>query len=203
MRRVAPIGAVIAATLILAACGGGSSSSTTSDPTPGTSPATKPSRAAERRAEAERRLAGRAAPFVAPESDNTIPTFGTEADAKERAAAESNLRAYLRARAAEDWEAACRLLAKGVREGYEKLGTSSSKGDRPSCAEVLPALSKGTDLSDPLTGRLLSLRVKGIHAFALFYGPGRRQYMVPMNLEDGRWRPTQAAAIPYPPGAGG
>ncbi len=196
--------------LTLAACGGGSSSSTStqaaSEPAPApsaTAPTQKPSKAALRQAEAERRAAGRAAPFVAPDSDNSVPTFGTEAGAGERAGAEADLRAYLRARAAGDWASACRLLARSVREGYEKLGSSSSKGVRPSCAKVLAALSKGADLSDPLTGRLLSLRVQGKNAFALFYGPGHQQYMVPMNLEGGQWRPTQAVAIEYPPGAGG
>ena len=210
LRRVATIGAVVATMLTLAACGGGSSSSTTSssasEPAPGPSaaaPAQKPTKAALQQAEAERKVAGRAAPFVAPEADNSVPTFGTEAGAGERAEAEANLRAYLRARAAEDWASACRLLATSVREGYEKLGSSSSKGARPSCAVVLPALSKGADLTDPLTGHLLSLRVQGTNAFALFYGPGHQQYMVPMNLENGQWRPTQATAIEYPPGASG
>jgi hypothetical protein len=210
MRRVAALGAVVAALLALAACGGGSSSSTTtqpvSDPAPGPSNAAsahKSREAAERKATAERKAAGRAASFVRPEYDNSIPTFGTEAGAGERAEAERDLSAYLRARAAEDWAGACRLLARNVREGYEKLGSSSSKGGSPRCVEVLPALSKGADLTDPLTGRLISLRVHGDNAFALFYGPGRRQYVVPMNLEHGRWRPTQAAPVSYPPGASG
>jgi hypothetical protein len=210
MRRVAAIGAVVAALLGLAACGGGSSSSTTtsaaSDPAPrpaAATPTQKPSKAAQEQAKAERKAAGRAAPFVAPESDNSVPTFGEEAGAGERAGAEANLSAYLRARAAGEWAKACSLLATGVREGYEKLGASSSKGASPSCAAVLPALSKGADLTDPLTGHLLSLRVHGANAFALFYGPGHQQYMVPMNLEGAQWRPTQAAAIAYPPGASG
>jgi hypothetical protein len=204
--RVATIGAVVAAMLGLAACGGGSSSSTTTQAASGPAPrpsARKPSKTALQQAKAERKVAGRAAPFVAPESDNSVPTFGKEAGAGERAEAEADLSAYLRARAAEDWASACRLLAGSVREGYEKLGASSSKGGRRSCAAVLPALSKGADLTDPLTGRLLSLRVHGANAFALFYGPGHQQYMVPMNLENGQWRPTQAAAIAYPPGASG
>jgi hypothetical protein len=57
------------------------------------------------------------------------------------------------------------------------------------------------DLADPLTAGLLSLRVHGAHAFALFYGPGHQQYIVPMNREAGAWRPTQLTPIAYPPGA--
>jgi hypothetical protein len=208
--RSRPLLALLLAVLsvaVLAACGGGSSTSTTtspaSDPSPSPSPAPptqKPTQAAQEQANAERRIAGRAAPFVAPESDNSVPTFGKEAGAGERSEAEANLSAYLRARSAEDWASACDQLAKSVREGYEKLGSSSSKAKAPGCPEVLAALSNEVDLSDPLTGHLLSLRVHGDNAFALFYGPGHQQYMVPMNLEGGQWRPTQAAPIPYPPG---
>ena len=206
----------------LAACGGGGSSSsstaststapqaTTSSTSTGPSATTpsapagapKPSAAAvASETAADRRAAGRAAPFVKPEADNSVPTFGSEATASDRAQAEATLKAYLQARAREDWASACAQLAKPTRQGYEKLATSSSKGKAPSCAQVLAAFSKGADLSDPLTGALVSLRVHGQNAFALFYGPGHQQYMVPMNREAGEWKPTQAAAIAYPPGA--
>jgi hypothetical protein len=203
---------VLLAALGLTACGGGGSSSTgasssTTASDSSTSTAAPPAFLSHSEASAktatERHEAGRAAPFVAPESDNSVPTFGAEAASSQRSQAEVALKAYLQARAHEDWASACRLLAKGVREGYEKLAASSSKNARPSCADVLPALSKGADLSDPLTGHLLSLRVHGINAFALFYGPHHQQYMVPMNREAGQWRPTQASPIAYPPGAPG
>lgn len=205
------LGLVLASLLSLAfsACGGGGSSSPGTNPgtASGSSTTTAAPPAFLKHAEAgavtaaERRRAGRAAPFVAPEADNSVPTFGSEAGASERDQAEASLKAYLRARAAEDWASACRGLAQSVRQGYEKLGSSSTKATAPSCAQVLAALSKGADLSDPLTGPLLSLRVHGANAFALFYGPGHQQYMVPMNREGGGWRPTQAAPIAYPPGA--
>jgi hypothetical protein len=193
----------------LAACGGGGSSSSGSSTaaTSGSSTSTAAPPAFLEHAEAsaktaaDRRKAGRAAPFVAPKSDNSVPTFGSEAGASERDQAEAALKAYLQARAREDWASACRGLAKPTREGYEKLASSSAKAKAPGCAQVLAALSKGADLSDPLTGPLLSLRVHGANAFALFYGPHHQQYMVPMNREAGEWRPTQASPIAYPPGA--
>jgi hypothetical protein len=194
----------------LAACGGEGSSSTTSTAT-STSSSSEPGLKAKggsvtfgkahpretAATRAERRRAGRAAPFVKPKADNSVPTFGSEAGASERVQAEANLKAYLQARKREDWASACRELAKPTRQGYEKLAKRKGLG----CAQVLTALSKGADLSDPLTGHLLALRVQGINAFALFYGPGHQQYMVPMNREAGEWRPTQAAPITYPPGA--
>jgi hypothetical protein len=202
MRRVAVIAAVVAALLALVACGGSSTSTTSSaanDPAPSPAPTQKPSKAAQEQAKVERRIAGRAAPFVAPESDNSVPTFGTEARGAERAEAEASLKRYLRARENEDWAGACRGLAKPTRQGFEKLGRSAAGG----CASTLAALSKGADLSDPLTGSLLSLRIHGENAFALFYGPGHQQYFMPLLREAGAWKPTQVAAIAYPPGASG
>ena len=197
----------------LAACGGGGSSSagssssaaaSDSSTTTATPPAFLSHAEAGAKTAAERRKAGRAAPFVAPESDNSVPTFGAEAGASQRSEAEANLRAYLAARAAHNWAKACAYLATSVRQGYEKLASASAKsGAKPTCARLLPVsapISAGVP-ADPLTGHLLSLRVHGANAFALFYGPGRQQYVVPMNREAGGWRPTQAAPIAYPPGA--
>jgi hypothetical protein len=147
------------------------------------------------------RFERRVAPFVAVDSDNSVPTFGNEADTAERERAEASLKAYLRARARRDWAGVCQGLAAPTRKRYVELG-ASAKAVAPRCAQVLATLSKGTDLSDPLTGALLSLRVHGDNSFALFYGPGRQAYMMPMNREGGSWRPTQLGPIAYPPGAG-
>jgi hypothetical protein len=203
MRGRASLALLAALALGLAACGGGgSSSSSTAASTEASAPATpKPHALSVAELAAERRKAARAASFVAPESDNSVPTFGSEAGTMERDQAETALKDYLRARARGDWASACAYLAAPTRQGYEKLGASSSKASRPGCAEVLAALSKGADLSNPLIGRLLSLRVQEASAFALFYGPHHQQYIVPMNREGNTWRPTQAAPIAYPPGA--
>jgi hypothetical protein len=197
--------------LFLAACGGGgsSSSSTTSTTSSASAAATSPAPAATAKSHApttaelaaQRHAAGHAAPFVKPKADNSVPTFGSEAGTSQRDQAEAALKAYLQARAKANWPTACRYLAASTRQGFEKLAKSSAKAKVSGCAPILAALSKGADLSDPLTGSLVSLRVQGANAFALFYGPGHQQYMVPMNREGGQWRPTQAAPIAYPPGA--
>jgi hypothetical protein len=187
----------------LVACGGGGDSSTvasdssTAAPPP---PAFLAHAGASAKTATERRQAGPAASFVKAKADNSVPTFGSQAGAPQRDQAEAALKAYLRAREREDWASACRELAAPTRQGYEKLARSS-KAKAGGCAPILAALSKGADLSDPFTGHLVSLRIKGPHAFALFYGPHHQQYIVPMNREGGQWRPTQAGPIAYPPGA--
>ena len=52
------------------------------------------------------------------------------------------------------------------------------------------------DRANPLIGGLASLRVKGDKAFALFYGPHRQQYMVPMVREAGSWKANQDPTDP-------
>jgi hypothetical protein len=194
--------------LCLSACGGGSSSSSTTSSAASTSTATtttpataKPHAPTAAELAAERRKAGPAASFVKAKADNSVPTFGSEAGASQRDQAEAALKAYLSARAKADWASACRYLAASTRQGFEKLAKSSAKAKVSGCAPILAALSKEADLSDPLTGPLISLRVHGDNAFALFYGPHHQQYIVPMNREAGAWRLTQTAAIAYPPGA--
>jgi hypothetical protein len=216
MRPLLPIVALCAllASAGLVACGGGgggsaSSSSASTAATSGSSSSTASAAPpaflghaeAAAKTAAERRRAGRAGAFVKPRADNSVPTFGSEAGTSERARAEAALKAYLRARAKADWPSACRHLAASTRQGFEKLAKSSSKAKALGCAQILKALSKGADLSDPLIGGVLSLRVQGANAFALFYGPHRQRYIVPMAKEGNAWRLTQSAPIAYPPGA--
>jgi hypothetical protein len=195
-RLISSVLVVAISALTLTACGGGSSSST---PTPATtSPSPRPTDPAQVRA--QRRQAGAAAAFVIAGADNSVPTFGSQAGAAERGAAETSLGRYLGARQRGDWPAACRLLARMTRQGFAKLARS---GKAKGCAPVLAALSKESDLADPLIGGLLSLRVRGDNAFALFYGPGHQQYFVPLLREGGTWKPTQPTPLEYPPATTG
>jgi hypothetical protein len=213
------------AALGLGACGGGegSTSSSAPPPSPGrpatttsTAPREEP-RAAKPTAKAShppslaqtesspaaaRHSAGKAAPFLVPQGDNSIPTFGSESTDSDRGRAEAALRAYLTARAKGDWQAACAGLAATTRQGIERLGGASKKG----CAALYAALSSRIPAAAraiPLTGALVSLRVKGRSGFALFYGPRGKaeKYVMPMAREGGAWRVTQLAPIRYPLGA--
>lgn len=196
--RCAPAiaGVLAACALGLGACG----SSTASTGASGGGPATvgnahSPKTAATR---TERLQAGRAAPFVAAEADNSIPTFGAEAARSDRAAAEARLQAYLGARAEGDWPAACSGLSAALVRQIEVLG------DGKRCAAAYAALAGGAGAAaraNPLKGRLLSLRVKGPGGFALFYGPGKQEYVMPMAREGGAWKITQVAPVAYPLGS--
>ena len=55
--------------------------------------------------------------------------------------------------------------------------------------------------SNPLRSGLAAFRVEGDKAFALFYGPHRQQYMMPMVHERGSWKVNQLDPVTYPPGS--
>ncbi len=180
--RAAFASSAVVLALALAACGG---SSTTASTAPRSSTATAAA-------------AGAAAPFVETNTDNSIPTFGSESRGSARVAAEAALRTYLSARAKGDWGIACAGLAAAVRQQLQ--GLAGGKG----CVAAYPALLKGAPAStraDPLAGPILALRVKGQSGFALFHGPGKKKYVMPMAHESGAWKVTQLAPIAYPLGS--
>lgn len=222
----------VTAMLLLTSCGGGASSSSTSTSTAAPSSAAtatpekgaaakgggnssggagrqKPSEApsgptqAARPSPQEVRKAGRAARFLVPQGDNSVPTYGSEAAASDRHAAEDALASYLEARAREDWSTACGYLAASTRSGLERLAKGAG-GKLKGCGPILKTFSgagSGAALANPLTSGLASLRVKGNNGFALWVGKGGQEYAMPMAHENAGWRVTQLAPLPYPPGS--
>jgi hypothetical protein len=139
-----------------------------------------------------------------PQGDNSVPTYGSEGSAAQRASAEASLRAFLEARARRDWATACRHLAASVRTHLEQLAKGSG-AKTVGCAATMNAFAgsgPAASLADPLTHGLLSLRVKGTSAFALWVGPRGQKYAMPMAREGGAWAVAQIAPLPYPPGSG-
>lgn len=167
-------------------------------------------KAAERRAKGRQRAklrrlarkAGKAAPFLVPVGDNSIPTYGSQAAESQQAAATAALSAYLQARASGDWSGACAQMAATVRKQLALLAGGS--GGASSCAAAYAKLASRIPASaraNPLSGGLTALRVKEGKAFALFYGPKRQQYMMPMVSEAGAWKVNQLEPIPWPIGS--
>jgi hypothetical protein len=205
----------------LAACGGGSSSSSTAStaapsaastatttPPAGANPAGKAAAkpaAGETGGKASRPSppSGPAAAFHTPHGDNSIPNYGAEAPASQRAGATAALRRYLVARAGGEWSTACAYLGGTVRSQLETL-VKASGGKAKGCAAAYAILSAhipAAQRANPLSGALAVLRVKGEKAFALFYGPHNQKYMMPMAREGGAWKVNQIAPVAYPLGA--
>ena len=147
-----------------------------------------------------------AAGFIVAGGDNSIPTYGSESSSQEQTEAAEALTAYLKARAGADWGSACSQLGAPVRSQVEILAAAAGGEESKGCAAALAKITEKApeeEREDPFSGRLAAFRVKGEHAFALFYGPRQQQLMMPMVSEGGGWRMGMFAPVPYPPGVPG
>jgi hypothetical protein len=146
-----------------------------------------------------------AAAFITPQGDNSIPTFGIEADLSVRRSGERALRGYLDARQHSDWARACSFLAETPRRQLLVLASNPTRRVRQ-CSkayEILTAHTSDVTRINPFMVELAAFRVKGLDGFALFFGPGGQKLMIPMVREDGDWKANQVAPIAYPVGSTG
>jgi hypothetical protein len=198
------LSAVLAAGL--AACGGDSgdptSSASTGDstvPAQGSPPATqKPSPAASAEGAGRDELSYS---FRTPGGDNSIQTYGQEADAGERDEATVVLAAYLDSRAKGDWVENCGYLAKAAVAPLRRLAATSPRLKGKGCGELLAELEGRVPASSRvsmLAGPIVSLREEGDHGFALFHGPHGSDYFIPMSKEDGKWKVGALAPSEFP-----
>ncbi len=151
-------------------------------------------------------LSAAASKFIVKGGDNSIPEYGQEAAAADRARAQAALTTFLRARAHEEWSRVCTELTAPTRKQLEQL-LRAAKGKARAihgCAGILAALSgsAAARATPQLTG-VAALRVKGDVAFALFYGPHATKYVMPMRNEGGAWKVSQLTPLPYPLGTPG
>jgi hypothetical protein len=123
--------------------------------------------------------------------DNSIQTFGVEADTAERAQVASLLNAYLHAEAAGRWGAACAHLASMLQQKFATLGNSSPASLGKGCAGGIGTLfSKAPKaiLHSVVPIHVLSLRVSEPRAFVIYRNGAGKAYNLPLIREGGRWR---------------
>jgi hypothetical protein len=129
--------------------------------------------------------------------DNSVQTYGVEAEESARTEAAIALQAYLNARQQEDWASACSALAQRPKEQLEKLTQQlrSQGKDASGCAGAMAAFGQGTGGSsqEPTITEVLSFRgegdVPGDPSYLIFTGPpGSTLYSMPMYLEGGGWK---------------
>jgi hypothetical protein len=131
--------------------------------------------------------------------DNSIQDFGAEASAAERAAAGRVLTAYLRAYASGDAQAACSLLASSATDALERTFAQAGSKAPKGCAAILQAMTGRVPQAArrQLTlVRILSLRVQGDRAFAIYDAADGKAYAIPMARESGSWRVAGLAGSP-------
>lgn len=123
--------------------------------------------------------------------DNSIQSYGVEADGGDRVQAATTAEAYLEAQTDGRWAKACTYLTDKVRTNLEALLSKATRGAKTSCGVAMAAFLKGM----PETSRrasaeisVLSFRIKGGSAFLIFKdGRGKPTEMV-MHREGGSWK---------------
>jgi hypothetical protein len=132
---------------------------------------------------------GGSAQFEAEGGDNSIQEYGSEPSSAEFAEAAAALHAYLDARAAHAWAAACEYLATGMREAL--IQQLASGGGKSSCAAILASLSAGVPdsaLREAAAVDAGALRGEGDSGFLLLHGAHGVDWFVPMAREGGTWK---------------
>ena len=181
----------------LAACGGGDDNSGATQA--GTTPtSTKPAGASTSAPSGAGEKAKGAGVPRSKSGDNSIQGFGSEASATERAAAARALAAFLAAYAKGDGRSACSLLTASARERLGQSFGQAGAGRR--CARTVSEFSSALPAQarrQLRRARLLSLRVKGNRAFAIYDAAQGKPYVAPMAKESGAWR-VGALGSPLP-----
>jgi hypothetical protein len=130
-------------------------------------------------------------------ADDSVQTYGVEADESARTEAATALQAYLNARVEEDWGRLCSYFAQQAKEQLEKFDESPKGQGLSGCAETMKALSQGTPQSqlreEATITEVLSLRgggdISGDPSYLIFTGPpGSTLYSMPMYLQAGAWK---------------
>ncbi len=218
----APLLLVFALLAVLAGCGGGSgSTSTTATPSTATATTQKSQGHKERKSSkqsggAQQKPAAASAPTdpnplpnqgtkaVAPgvptvkHGDNSIQTYGVEADAAERIAATRDVKAFLDAEAAKRWDTACTYLSSSLRDRFAQLVKKQPRAVGRGCGAgmaVLFAKAPEAYLRAAAKIHVLSFRSKGPQAFVVYRSGAGKYYNLPLVREGGEWKLTASAGV--------
>lgn len=193
--------ALISLVLALVGCGGSGDRSGAG--TAAEAPSTAPSvNAGGRRSEAPagQQAQEPAAQFRTPGGDNSIQTFGSEAEGSERQAAAAVVSGFLHSHWDGDTAVECKFLSKVAIESFESVAQQSPKLKGKSCPKLLSGLSAPLppgSRPEAMAGPVASFRVEGDRGFALYHGR-EGDYFVQLVKEDGKWKVATPAAVELP-----
>ena len=146
---------------------------------------------------------GGSAQFATKGGDNSVQDFGQEVGGTDFAQAASALHAFLDARAAGAWDAACAQLSAKVVETLELLAKRSNDLEGAGCPQILAAVSAAGSRqalrAEAEAADAASLRVEGEKAFILYtLGSSDRPFALPMANEGGHWSVAGLAGTQLP-----
>jgi hypothetical protein len=122
--------------------------------------------------------------------------FGEEGSESELEQADEAVSDFLAAHSREDWEAACDLLSQPMLDKLERLATTSTGLDDPSCAAFLDAFAvvsaqEKVESADIEGG---SLRRQGTKGYLIYSGPEEVVYAMPLDQQGDEWRVAAISA---------
>jgi hypothetical protein len=124
--------------------------------------------------------------------DNSLQTFGEDAEGEEREEVVSAMSAYFAALAEGGIEAACPYLVASFRSGGQE-GQDAGSGDCAALARLLSGGPKGALVAEARTGSrstILSVRVEDERAIVMLRTARGELAYFTMQREDGEWRAT-------------
>jgi hypothetical protein len=140
----------------------------------------------------------RSSSFRTPGGDNSIQEYGDEAGAEERAKATKTIATFYSATAGEEWPKVCAILSAKNVKAMELFAKRIPKVKTQDCPGVLAVVNTNAQANPPeaIKGDVVSLRVEGDVAFALYHGRDGKNYAFPVTLEGGEWKLTSLAPTP-------
>ena len=141
---------------------------------------------------------------VPPGGDNSIQTYGEEAESSEEEEITTAMAAFLRAMANRDYPAICEGLSEANRGQLEQLAKLKKELGQD-CPSILKALLVGptSEAQKAAEGTVYQVRVEGENAFVMFTPRGgTASYFVMKHDPDG-WKSTSLSpGVPFNPQTG-
>jgi hypothetical protein len=163
LRRSAPFLALLAA-LLLSACG-----LSDSEPTRATTSSSHSSQG----------------------EDDSLGSFGHEAEGEDKEAILAGEQGYLAALGERDFQAACSHLAKQTADSLLQFAPPELRAE--GCAAVLSkvlAPAAISDAAEQAEGEITAVRLEGDQAFVTYRAPGARLYAFSLVRDEGEWGVT-------------
>lgn len=124
------------------------------------------------------------------QTDSAILDFGEEGGEAELDEGAAAVQAFLTARAAEDWPAACAQIAPAMLAKIEQLAISSTDLEDKSCPSFLGTFTRLStkEREDSATIDAGSLRQRDGTGYLIYYGAGEAVYAMKLSQGEGGWK---------------
>jgi hypothetical protein len=136
--------------------------------------------------------------FIIPGGDNAVQTFGREASPAERKQAAEVIAAWMRARAVQDWAKDCSYFSSGYTKNITTDAHGVTHGRVKSCPEALAYFkheASGDYVNNFKGTTVASLRIGEGHGYAQYHGTDGKDWIVPVERNDGEWKVSIATPI--------